>query len=100
VLGARPTVEGVARPYALAPALRTQRPDRLRDELASIQAAIDLVASGGARRIVLVGLRFGERLMPDAVIAGQSAGLSVHLDRGRTEQPAMVVTRSGRATAA
>ena len=89
----------MASSYALAPSLRTQRPDRLREELASIQAGIDLVAGGGARRVVLVGLRFCERLMPDTVIAGQSAGVSVHLDRGRTGQPAVVITRPGSVSA-
>ena len=83
----------MASSYALAPLRRAQRPDRLREELSSIQAGIDLVASGGARRVVLVGLRFGERLLPEAVMAGQAACLSVHLDRGEADHPAIVVAR-------
>lgn len=71
---------------------RTQRPDRLREEWASVQAAIELVAMGSARRVVLVGLRFAERLSADAVAMGVRRGLAVRLDRPTDGAPAIVVS--------
>jgi hypothetical protein len=69
----------------------TQRPDQLREERASIAAAVQLVAAGAARRVVLCNLRFAERLLVDAVAMGTDAGLSVRLDRDSGGAPAIVV---------
>jgi hypothetical protein len=71
---------------------RSQRPDLLGEERASIQAGIDLVASGIARRVVLSGLRFAERLLVDAVERGAWAGVGVRLDRSPDGPAAILVT--------
>jgi hypothetical protein len=70
---------------------RVQRPDRLGEEWASIEAGIDLIAFGAARRVMLCGLRFAERLLPDAVVQGERAGLRVSLDRSSEGSAAIVV---------
>ncbi len=67
-------------------------------ECVSIQAAIELVAAGAARRVVLCGLQFGERLFPDAVAAGDEAGVSVRLDRSADGAAAIIVGASGAAS--
>ncbi|MGD0123648.1 MAG: hypothetical protein ABSC46_13985 [Candidatus Limnocylindrales bacterium] len=49
-----------ARPAAAADAGETRR--RLTSEVAEVEGAMELVASGAASRITLSGLRFGEQL--------------------------------------
>ncbi|TMG25868.1 MAG: hypothetical protein E6H96_01235 [Chloroflexi bacterium] len=60
---------------------------------ASISSGIALVARQQARRVVLVGLRGGERLLADAVAEGLAAGVLVRLDRRDGAAPAIVVSR-------
>jgi hypothetical protein len=64
----------------------------LGQERASIQAGIDLVACGAARRVTLAGLRFAERLLPDALERGAVSGVGVRLDRGEDDAPALILT--------
>jgi hypothetical protein len=68
------------------------RTDQLSQERGSIQAGIDLVASGAARRVALCGLRYAERLLPDALERGAMAGVGVRLDRSVDAVPALIVT--------
>jgi hypothetical protein len=70
----------------------TRRADQLGQERSSIQAGIDLVACGAARRVTLSGLRFAERLLPDAIERGALAGVSVRLDRPDDAAPALILT--------
>ena len=70
----------------------TRRVDQLGQERSSIQAGIDLVACGAARRVTLSGLRFAERLLPDALERGALAGVSVRLDRPDDAAPALILT--------
>ncbi|HKG57958.1 MAG TPA: hypothetical protein VKA85_11985 [Candidatus Limnocylindrales bacterium] len=65
-----------------APARRRPARTRLLDaDAQSITAALALVAGGAAVSVTLVGLRFGERLLPDAIEAGRDARLVVSADR-------------------
>jgi len=75
----------------LARRRHAQRPDQLREERASITAAVQLVEAGAARRVVLCNLRFAERLLVDAVAMGADAGLTVRLDRDSGATPAIVI---------
>jgi hypothetical protein len=61
---------------------RRNRAGLLDSDAASIAAAIELVEHGDAVSVTLVGLRFGERLLPLAVAWGQAAGVSVSPIRG------------------
>jgi hypothetical protein len=70
----------------------TRRTDQLGQERASIQAGIDLVAYGAARRVTLAGLRFAERLLPDAIERGALAGVKVRLDRPEDAAAALILT--------
>ena len=40
-----------------------------------VRSAIDLIASGGADRVTLVGLRGAERVLPQAQALSEAAGL-------------------------
>jgi hypothetical protein len=51
---------------------------RLTSEVAEVESAIELVASGAASRITLSGLRFGEQMAKRFRADAQSKG--VHLD--------------------
>jgi hypothetical protein len=42
-----------------------------------INAAIALVASGGAIRVTMTGLRFGERILPTAEISARKQGVVI-----------------------
>ncbi|MFL5679772.1 MAG: hypothetical protein ACJ77B_04150 [Chloroflexota bacterium] len=65
-----------------APARRRPAAARLlAADAQSISAALALVAGGAAVSVTLVGLRFGERLLPDAIVAGRDAGLIVSAQR-------------------
>jgi hypothetical protein len=56
---------------------RSRRPNLLFADAASITAGISLVESGLAASVVLVGFRFGERLLPRAMAEAQAAGLTL-----------------------
>jgi hypothetical protein len=61
---------------------RHTRTALLDSDAASIAAAIELVEHGVAVSVTLVGLRYGERLLPLAVAWGQEAGVAVAPIRG------------------
>ena len=69
-----------------------RRPALIDADRSSIQAGIDLVSSGAARRVILCGLRFAERLLPEAVDRGARARLVVRLDRSPGGASAIVIT--------
>jgi hypothetical protein len=46
-------------------------------ELDVVSAAISMVATGGASRVRLAGLRFGEQLLDEARLLARSAGVQV-----------------------
>jgi hypothetical protein len=50
-------------------------------ELAQVRSAIDLITSGTARRVTLVGLRGAERLLPRAQVLAADAGLTARAVR-------------------
>jgi hypothetical protein len=79
-----------------APRVPRTRPNRLGLDRRELQTAIDLVASGAARRVVLSGLPFGERLLAEAITVGATAGVHVELLRSApgSERPAIVVNRA------
>ena len=60
-------------------------------ELADVAAAIQLVATGGARRVTLSGLRRPEEIASDALALAQAAGVRFALHRDRRNGPATVV---------
>jgi hypothetical protein len=61
-------------------------------ESLEIMAAIELVASGRARRVVLSGLPEADLLAPEALAAAQGAGVGFALSRDpETGVPAIVV---------
>jgi hypothetical protein len=72
-----------------------QRSAAMARDLASIEAAIVLVARHEADRVILSGLRYGERLLTQATAEGLAAGVLVALDRGRSGTSAIVVTPGG-----
>lgn len=51
--------------------------DLLDHDLAEIDAAIELVRRGLARRVLVVGLRAADRVIGTAVAHGQQAGIAV-----------------------
>jgi hypothetical protein len=55
----------------------TAVPRTLELELTMIQGAIDLVARGESPRVVLTGLRFGERLLVEARRLATAAGVHI-----------------------
>jgi hypothetical protein len=46
-------------------------------ELDVVSTAISMVATGGASRVRLAGLRFGSQLLQEAKLLGRSAGVQV-----------------------
>jgi hypothetical protein len=60
-------------------------------ELADVAAAIQLVASGGARRVTLSGLRRPDAIAPDALALAQASGVQFALHRDRRKGPATIV---------
>ena len=64
-------------------------------DLASIGAAIALVARHEADRVTLSGLRYGERPLTQATAEALAAGVLVALDRGPSGTSAIVVTPGG-----
>jgi hypothetical protein len=60
---------------------RSRRPNLLSCDAASIAAAIALVERGLAASVVLVGFRFGERLLPEAVVQAEAAGVVLRARR-------------------
>jgi hypothetical protein len=60
-------------------------------ELADVAAAIQLVATGGARRVTLSALRRPEEIAPDALALAQAAGVRFALQRARPHGPATLV---------
>ena len=56
---------------------RSRRPNLLSADAASIAAGISLVESGLAASVVLVGFRFGERLLPEAMAEAKAAGVTL-----------------------
>ena len=60
---------------------RSRRPNLLFADAASITAGISLVESGVAASVVLVGLRFGERLLPEAMAQARAAGVTLTPNR-------------------
>ncbi len=49
----------------------------LAHEISLINGSIALLASGGADRVTLTGLRFGERILPSAQVAARPLGVVV-----------------------
>ncbi len=78
-------------PAVIARHARAGVPEPIDEDRVSIHAGIQLVGGRLARRIVLCGLRYAERLLPEAVAEGCSAGVVVRLDRNGP-QPAIVIT--------
>lgn len=60
-------------------------------ELADVAVAIQLVATGGARRVTLSGLRRSEEIAPDALALAQAAGVRFALQRDRRNGPGTIV---------
>jgi hypothetical protein len=54
---------------------RSRRPNLIFADAASIMAGISLVESGVAASVVLVGLRYGERLLPQAMAQARAVGV-------------------------
>jgi hypothetical protein len=51
--------------------------DRLEHELTLVQSSIALLAGGGAQRVTVSGLRFGERILPIAQSSARAFGVVV-----------------------
>jgi len=60
-------------------------------ELVDVAAAIQLVATAGARRVTLSGLQHPEEIASDALALAQGAGVRFALQRDRRNGPATVV---------
>lgn len=60
-------------------------------ELADVAVAIQLVASGGARRVTLTGLRRSDALAPEALALAQAAGVRFALQRTHRNGAATIV---------
>jgi hypothetical protein len=67
------------------------QPDSAEHTLFDIVAAIDLVATGGAVRVVLASLPGPERVAAEALAHAQAAGVAFRLDRGAGRCPPCVV---------
>ena len=70
-----------------------RRPSRLDQDLDSIRGGIGLVANRQADRVVLAGLRYGERLLPRAMELAAGADVDVRPDRIGGGPLAIVVSR-------
>jgi hypothetical protein len=55
-------------------------PGDLARNLGLVRAAIDLIASGGAERITLVGLTSSARVLPEAQALSHAAGLQARAE--------------------
>jgi hypothetical protein len=75
---------------------RAHRPNLLAADAASIAAGIALVENGQAASVVLVGLRFGERLLPEAIAQAQAAGLVLTPSREGAGRVAIDIRRAAR----
>lgn len=60
-------------------------------ELADVAVAIELVATGGARRVTLAGLLRPEAIAPEALALAQAAGVRFALQRDRRNGPVTIV---------
>jgi hypothetical protein len=59
--------------------------------LADLVSAIELVASGQARRVVLSGIAGVEEVAAEALVCAQAAHVEFRLQRTRPARPAVVV---------
>jgi hypothetical protein len=75
---------------------RSRRPNLLSSDAASIAAGISLVERGLAASVVLVGFRFGERLLPEAMMEAQSAGVALSPSREGAGPMAIEIRRLAR----
>lgn len=57
------------------PTRAAHRSDRLAHELTLVQSSITLLAGGGAQRVTVSGLRFGERILPIAQSSARAYGV-------------------------
>jgi len=57
---------------------------RLEHEEHLLRSSIALLAAGGARRVTLIGLTFGERMLPEAAPAAKKAGMVLRPIRSAT----------------
>lgn len=73
---------------------RPRRPNLLHADAASISAAISLVAGGAATSVVLVGFRFGERLLPEAMAQARAAGVTLAPSREGAGPMAIEIRRT------
>ena len=73
---------------------RSRRPNILSSDAASIAAGISLVEMGFAASVVLVGLRFGERLLPEAILQAQAAGVTLTPSREGAGPTAIDIRRT------
>ena len=73
---------------------RSRRPNILSSDAASIAAGISLVERGLAASVVLVGLRFGERLLPEAILQAQAAGVTLTPSRDGAGPTAIDIRRA------
>jgi hypothetical protein len=60
-------------------------------ELADVAVAIELVATGGARRVTLTGLQRSEDVAPEGLALAQAAGVRFALQRDRQNGLATIV---------
>jgi hypothetical protein len=60
-------------------------------ELADVAVAIQLVATGAARRVTLSGLLRSEEIAPEALALAQAAGVRFALQRDRRNGPVTIV---------
>ena len=60
-------------------------------DLADVAVAIQLVASGGARRVTLSGLRRSEAIAPEALALAQAAGVRFALERPKRNGATTIV---------
>jgi hypothetical protein len=60
-------------------------------ELADVAVAIQLVATGGARRVTLSGLQRSDEIAPEGLALAQAAGVRFTLQRDRQDGPATIV---------
>jgi hypothetical protein len=65
-------------------------------EASELETAMTLVARGSARRVTLVGLRYGERLGPPALVRARQLGIDVTLQREPGGGRSVVVARDPR----
>jgi hypothetical protein len=73
---------------------RSRRPNLLFADAASIAAGISLVESGLAASVTLVGFRFGERLLPEAIAQAQAAGVTLTPSREGAGAMAIEIRRA------